>query len=150
MLFPIQPILGPGRLLLDFIVFQDPFSLTRDTEDVNGLIDTGANRSVIPLELVDKYNLKKIGATSLTSFDGETKSYPLFEVILTIPQLISRRLKVSASARQDVILGVDFCEHLHLGASWRRSWFGLMQNSHDDTRLHSEFYRPHPGPAGMV
>ena len=102
----------------------------RDAWD--GLLDTGAGRSMIPDGIAAALALTPVGFAKLSPFDKAlgNREYAEYDVHLSIPgiaRLIS--LTVCASARSDVLLGRDFINMFMLLLDGPSTRWGLSHPS---------------------
>jgi hypothetical protein len=96
-------------------------------EEIKGIIDTGASRTVIPLSIVDRLKLQNHGYTKAAPFDFsiEADSYPKFYIDLYIPKWGWMQADVIACARDTVLIGRDLCKDKILFVDWRSHGIGI-------------------------
>ena len=115
----------------------------RTTRGLNGIIDTGADVSVIPSVLVDAWKLTSCGTMNARVADGRTTSMPCYEIWLQIPDVPPRKLRLPAADRDSVLLGRDIFKNCRVTfdfandyvsvyeCSWFRRFYGkLMYIAH--------------------
>src|ERR1700733_2887389 len=76
-------------LSISDIVVQDLSNKTHGSMRVGGIVDTGAQRTIIPLRLAFSLQMICVGSVRARTFDRKLKpkSYPVFYVLLTLPGL---------------------------------------------------------------
>jgi len=146
MLFPLSINLHtPGEhlgcLFIKAVILQDSAGGTLKSKNVRAIIDTGAHRTAIPLDITKQLGFRQVGTIDAAGFDRSKggESYPAFLVLLTVPRLMKKELRVIGCQRDDVLLGLDICQSLHLGACWKGGWFGLKHVFHPHDALHTFF-----------
>ncbi len=123
---PAAPLFIPGIKICN--VWHDyPIEEVHD-----GILDTGASFTAIPIETALALQLNSMGdAPPMETFDRSLKlpSYALFEAKLVIPKWGPFKTTVLACSRKDILLGRDLCEKMLLVVNWRHSGFGMRQAS---------------------
>ena len=96
-------------LFIPDIVVEDLSSKTRRSTRLGGVVDTGAQRTIIPLHLAVALQMICVGAVRARTFDSslKSKSYPVYYVLLTLPGLRPKDLEVIGCVRNEILLGRD-------------------------------------------
>ena len=100
--------------------------LTRETSHLPGKLDTGAAMTVIPRELVTALHLEQMGDVLCQGYDGVETLRPLYYVALEVAGYHFPIVEVTASPRQDVLLGRDVLNHFILTLNGKDLTFELL------------------------
>ena len=100
--------------------------LTEETSDLPGKLDTGAAMTVIPKNIVPALNLKQMGDVLCQGYDGVETLRPLYYVALEVTGYHIPMVEVTASPRQDVLLGRDVLNHFILTLNGKNLTFELQ------------------------
>jgi len=111
-------------------VFPDP---------LDALIDTGADRTVVPMRICRELQLKILDRPLVRGFDEQAKLCPIYWVNLKIEGVGDIALKAFGVQRKSILLGRDFLENMlmimdnrdlnySVGVSkrWKILWFKLI------------------------
>ncbi|WP_456331672.1 retroviral-like aspartic protease family protein [Fervidibacter sacchari] len=95
------------------ILLSNPVDPSQQTQ-VWGLIDTGADITVVPETMVLSLQLIRQGEIQVGSFDGIFRLHPVFLVDIQIGQLRFDLVEVIAAATNELILGRNVLNQLDL------------------------------------
>ena len=96
---------------------------------IKGKVDTGADISVIPEELIEKLSLKKSGYIHARGvFDEKPKPRRTFFIITTIGDQDSYRLEVISSHRENCLIGRDLLNQIVLHSNGPANYFMLRKS----------------------
>lgn len=96
-----------------------------DETEWDGLIDTGANVSVVPLETCQALYLHPDDFKPAAGFDGTSRLAPLYNVRIALPGLEPVCVCALGVARRSILLGRDFMQGMIFAMDSRRSRFAL-------------------------
>lgn len=78
-------------------------------------IDTAADRTIIPVQVVDQLGLKPCGELTLEGLGGTVFTVPEYELVIRVIRMKARRIKVATCNDETVtILGRDFLNHFKI------------------------------------
>lgn len=83
-------------------------------ESFDGLVDTGADRSVIPLRICDALGLPILEFSSAVGFDGTVSQRSIHWAYFKIEGIDDMPLKVFVVPRRSILLGRDFLRSMLL------------------------------------
>ena len=108
-------------------------------EPLDGLVDTGADRSAVPLRICSALKLEILNRLRVVGFDGRVKECSSYLVYIKIKPFGDVPLEVFGVERTSVLLGRDYLKSMllimdkrvqkyGLGASarWKTTWIRLM------------------------
>lgn len=122
--YPYAKTFDPPALILDVkVVHPDPQD-KRCTKR-KAKIDTGADISVIPVNIRDDWKLYKTGEITICDFKREVKMEPTYNVRIIINKLVSKIVEVTVSNREDLLLGRDILNDLKMCANGKSRLFTL-------------------------
>jgi predicted aspartyl protease len=88
---------------------------TRETVNVPALIDTAADRTILPASLVDELSLVPVETITMKGFGGSLVQVPVFAAIVQVRDLAEHPLSVGAHSEEPwVLLGRDVLNHHRL------------------------------------
>ena len=90
-----------------FVKTQISNPLTGETFHLPGKLDTGAAMTVIPKDIVPTLLLEEMGDVLCQGYDGVETLRPLYYVALEVTGYHIPMVEVTASPRQDALLGRD-------------------------------------------
>ena len=93
---------------------------------MQGKIDTGASRTVVPTTVLDHFQ-SPVRNFTLTQLADETippRRLPIQPLVIECPGVLSLELVVAAMPRRNVLLGMDFLSHVYLATNGRRMTLG--------------------------
>lgn len=111
--FPLQNQCGSSKLKIPAPVFNEVRVLNALFDDlpvgtVPGLVDTGADRSVVPLEVCDRLGYSFDEVLPAKGYDGKQTRCRVYTLHLDIPQIGKASLRVFAAERKTILIGRDF------------------------------------------
>ena len=114
----------PPALVLDVeITHPNPKDKRHVTK--KALIDTGADGSVIPENIRDKWELHQTGEVTTVDFRREETLEPTYDVRIAINGLVSKIVEVTVANREHVLLGRDILNELKMCADGKGQSFTL-------------------------
>jgi predicted aspartyl protease len=113
-IFPYNPQHEPPAPFVLVSVYDA--SLSGVVRDVPTQVDTGAYRTVLPLQVVEALGLQPGGTAPVGGLDGSVANLPVFEVILVMKGFpTGHRVEVLASPNEvSVLLGRDILNHYRI------------------------------------
>lgn len=99
-------------------------------EYFDGLIDTGADKSVVPLRICTNLQLKIRDRFRVSGFDGEIKLCPTYLVYLKVKGIGDIPLQVFSVHRKSILLGRDFLKNMLLVMDSRSSKYGFGKSTY--------------------
>ncbi len=81
--------------------------------EVEAQLDTGAGRTVIPLDAAVALNLLQLGCRSVGVAGGGVVTFGIYEVAISIPSVMDFVLEVAAGDEPRVLLGRDVLNCLY-------------------------------------
>jgi len=94
-----------------------------DTFDA--LVDTGADKSVIPLRICNLLGLPILDSAPAVGFDGTVRQCSIYWVYFKVEGIDDIPLKVFAVHRRSILIGRDFLRNMLLAMDNRALNFGL-------------------------
>jgi predicted aspartyl protease len=88
-------------------------------------LDTGADRTCVPVQLVDKLGVPCKDKERFTGFDGKEVRLPVYIVSLRVLGREFPELLVAGVLRDHVLLGRDVLNGMLLSLDGPRQWFRL-------------------------
>jgi len=92
---------------------------------LEGLIDSGASRTVIPESLVDDLNLRKIAEVSVRGYAGPAEIRSVYNVHFDLAGLVIANLPVTVAPKTYVLVGRDVLRRYTTTLYGRQSEFTL-------------------------
>lgn len=94
-----------------------------------GLIDTGCDRSAVPLDICTSLRLPLYRKILLAGFDSKVDLYPTYLVYLKVEDMNDVPFEVCGVKRKNVLLGRDFLKNMLLVVSSKTSAYAISENS---------------------
>ena len=94
-----------------------------------GLIDTGCDKSAVPLDICTSLRLPLYREILLTGFDRKVGLYPTYLVYLKVEDMNDVPLEVCGVKRKSVLLGRDFLKEMLLVFSCRASVYTISKDT---------------------
>jgi predicted aspartyl protease len=96
--------------------------------DVSAKIDTGADITVVPKELVKQLGLPPRGVIyAKGAFDTQAKAQPTFFITLSINDVFSFEVEVLSSERNNLLVGRDVLNQIILQANGPAKFFEITK-----------------------
>lgn len=83
------------------------------THPVEAQLDTGADRTVIPLDVVLRIGLQRVRTGQAVVAGGGIIVFSIYEIAITIPGVMDFTLEVAAGDEPHILLGRDVLNALH-------------------------------------
>jgi predicted aspartyl protease len=109
-----------------FVKMQVINPLTGERSHLPGKLDTGAAITVIPRDIVPALHLEQMGDVLCQGYDGVETPRPLYYVAIEVTGYHIPMVEVTASPRQDVLLGRDVLNHFILTLNGKDLTFELQ------------------------
>ncbi len=81
------------------------------SEKLNGMVDSGATCTVIPLEVIEKLDLPFRGQKTVGDFSGKLHEVDTYSAKITISTLESHLVKVISAKVPAALIGRDMLNH---------------------------------------
>jgi predicted aspartyl protease len=108
---PYSPVLQPEAPVVNISVGhpnRPPQAITSEAQ-----LDTGADRSVIPLAAVNRLRLRRLRTSQAVVAGGGVIVLAIYEVAISIPGVMDFVLEVYAGDEPHILLGRDVLNALH-------------------------------------
>jgi predicted aspartyl protease len=125
--------------IIDKVEIGDLFG-HRLPETLDALVDTGADRTVVPLGACAALNLQVAGYVDSFGYDGIMKKTPVYWVTIYAKGVTDISIKALGVGRDTILLGRDFLQQkifivdnkpskwcLFQGTTWRSWWISILK-----------------------
>lgn len=109
---PLSGIAGfercnPHAIVVPSLIVESPYG-QRSSRPRDGLVDTGADRSALPADLIPELSLREVNRISIRGYDGSRSLQRVYCCELTVTGLGRVRLNPVATYHSHFLLGRDF------------------------------------------
>ena len=134
---PLSGIAGlercnPPAIVVPSLLVESPYG-QRSLRPWDGLVDTGADRSALPADLIRELSLREVNRISIRGYDGSRSLQRVYCCELTVTGLGKVRLNPVATYHSHFLLGRDFLaafDGLILLLDERRRTWSIRDRSH--------------------